>query len=160
MNFDQAFDMLIGHEGSYSNNPADPGGETMWGVTLTVARASGYTGRMKDLPRDMAKAIYRAQYWDAVRADQLPDQVRFDVFDAAVNSGVKQAVKWLQRVVGVSEDGIIGPATLGAASVVGESIGRRYSGVRLKFMTDLPTWPSFGRGWARRIASNLTREVA
>jgi lysozyme family protein len=160
MNFDQAFDALIGHEGGYSNNPADPGGETMWGVTLTVARASGYTGQMKDLPRDTAKAIYRAQYWDAVRADQLPDQVRFDVFDAAVNSGVKQAVKWLQRVVGVSEDGIIGPATLGAASVVGSDIGRRYSGVRLKFMTDLPTWTSFGRGWARRIASNLTREVA
>lgn len=160
MNFDQAFDALIGHEGSYSNNPADPGGETMWGVTLTVARASGYTGPMKDLPRDTAKAIYRAQYWDAIRADQLPDQVRFDIFDAAVNSGVKQAVKWLQRVVGVNEDGIIGPATLGAASVLGADIGRRYSGVRLKFMTDLPTWPSFGRGWARRIASNLTREVA
>ena len=160
MNFDQAFDALIGHEDGYSNNPADPGGETMWGVTLTVARASDYTGPMKDLPRDTAKAIYRAQYWDAVRADQLPDQVRFDIFDAAVNSGVKQAVKWLQRVVGVSEDGIIGPATVGAASAVGESIGRRYSGVRLKFMTDLPTWPTFGRGWARRIASNLTREVA
>ena len=160
MNFDQAFDALIGHEGGYSNNPADPGGETMWGVTLTVARASGYTGPMKDLPRDTAKAIYRAQYWDAVRADHLPDQVRFDIFDAAVNSGVKQAVKWLQRVAGVSEDGIIGPATLGAASAVGADIGSRYSGVRLKFMTDLPTWPSFGRGWAMRIASNLTREVA
>lgn len=160
MNFDQAFDALIGHEGGYSNNPADPGGETMWGVTLTVARASGYTGPMRDLPRDTAKAIYRAQYWDAVRADQLPDQVRFDIFDAAVNSGVKQAVKWLQRVLGVSEDGIIGPATLAAAASAGPDIGRRYSGVRLKFMTDLPTWPSFGRGWARRIASNLTREVA
>ncbi|MCZ3110867.1 hypothetical protein NYZ20_18695, partial [Acinetobacter baumannii] len=73
MNFDQAFDALIGHEDGYSNNPADPGGETMWGVTLTVARASDYTGPMKDLPRDTAKAIYRAQYWDAVRADQLPD---------------------------------------------------------------------------------------
>lgn len=160
MNFDTAFDRLIGHEGLYSNNPADPGGETMWGVTLTVARASGYTGPMKDLPRDTAKAIYRAQYWDAIRADQLPDQVRFDIFDAAVNSGVKQAVKWLQRVVGVSEDGIIGAATLAAASAACNDIGRRYSGVRLKFMTDLPTWPSFGRGWARRIASNLTREVA
>lgn len=160
MNFDQAFDALIGHEGGYSNNPTDPGGETMWGVTLTVARASGYTGLMRDLPRDTAKAIYRAQYWDAVRADQLPDQVRFDIFDAAVNSGVKQAVKWLQRVVGVSEDGIIGPATMAAAASSGQDIGRRYSGVRLKFMTDLPTWPTFGRGWARRIASNLTRGVA
>lgn len=160
MNFDQAFDALIGHEGGYSNNPADPGGETMWGVTLTVARASGYAGAMKDLPRDTAKVIYRAQYWDAVRADELPDQVRFDIFDAAVNSGVKQAVKWLQRTVGAAEDGIIGKATLAAASAVGESIGRRYNGMRLKFMTDLPTWPTFGRGWARRIASNLTREVA
>jgi len=160
MNFDQAFDALIGNEGGYSNNSADPGGETMWGVTARVARETGYAGAMRNFPRNAAKAIYRKQYWDAIRADQLPDQVRFDIFDAAVNSGVKQAVKWLQRVVGVSEDGIIGPATLGAASVVGESIGRRYSGVRLKFMTDLPTWPTFGRGWTRRIASNLTREVA
>lgn len=155
MNFDQAFDRLLGHEGGYSNNPADPGGETMWGVTLRVARANGYQGPMRDLPRDTAKAIYRKLYWDAVKADQLPDTVRFDMFDGAVNSGVSQSIKWLQRAAGVADDGSIGPQTLAAVAAAGAGISAKFNGQRLEFMADLPTWSSFGRGWARRIASNL-----
>lgn len=156
MNFDQAFDRLIGHEGGYSNHPSDPGGETMWGVTATVARANGYNGPMRDLPREIAKRIYRKSYWDAVRADELPPALRFHVFDAAVNSGVKQAVLWLQRTAGSKADGLIGPRTIAAANATdGAKVSAAYCGVRLMFMTDLKTWPSFGRGWARRIASNL-----
>lgn len=155
MNFDQAFDRLIGHEGGYVNDPRDPGGETNHGVTKRVAAENGYTGSMRDFTRNAAKAIYRKQYWDAVKADQLPDDVRFHVFDAAVNSGVGQAARWLQRAVGVTDDGAIGPKTIAAALMAGPMLAARYSGARLKFMADLPTWPSFGRGWARRIASNL-----
>lgn len=156
MNFDQAFDVLIGHEGGYANSPSDPGGETMWGVTKNVARANGYDGPMITLPRDAAKAIYRKQYWDAIQADKLPDVLRFHVFDAAVNSGVKQAVKWLQRVAGVGDDGVIGPMTLAAsAKLDGYAAAAEYSGIRLDFMSSLPTWGAFGRGWARRIAANL-----
>jgi lysozyme family protein len=155
MDFDTAFDRLIGHEGGYSNHPADPGGETMWGVTARVARANGYTGPMKDMPRSTAKAIYRRLYWDAVKADQLPEVVRFDVFDGAVNSGVAQSAKWLQRAAGVADDGVIGSKTIAAASAAGPVIAARYNGHRLEFMASLPTWPSFGKGWARRIASNL-----
>lgn len=155
MNFDQAFDRLIGHEGGYSNHPSDPGGETMWGVTARVARANGYTGPMKEMPRAVAKSIYRNLYWDPVKADHLPDAVRFDVFDGAVNSGVQQSVKWLQRAVGAADDGVIGPKTIAAATSVGESASAKYNGHRLAFMADLPTWQTFGKGWARRIASNL-----
>lgn len=155
MDFDKAFDRLIGHEGRYSNHPADPGGETMWGVTARVARANGYTGPMRDMPRSTAKAIYRRLYWDAVKADQLPESVRFDVFDGAVNSGVSQSAKWLQRAAGVVDDGVIGPKTIAAASAVGPVIVARYNGHRLEFMASLSTWSSFGKGWARRIASNL-----
>jgi lysozyme family protein len=156
VNFEQAFDRLIGHEGGYANYPSDPGGETMWGVTKNVARANGYDGSMRDLPRETAKAIYRKQYWDAIKADQLPEALRFHVFDAAVNSGVKQAVKWLQRVVGVVDDGALGPMTLAAAANLnGDRAAAMYSGVRLEFMTGLPTWGMFGRGWSKRIASNL-----
>lgn len=82
MNFDQAFEALIGHEGGYSNNPSDPGGETMFGITARVARQAGYHGAMRSLPLVTAKQIAKNQYWDAVRADELPAQVRFDVFDA------------------------------------------------------------------------------
>jgi len=156
MTFDQAFDRLIGHEGGYANYPSDPGGETMWGVTKNVARANGYDGSMRNLPRETAKAIYRKQYWEAIKADQLPEALRFEVFDAAVNSGVGQAVKWLQRLAGTAADGVIGPQTLAAAAKLNsERAAAAYSGVRLEFMTNLPTWGMFGRGWAKRIASNL-----
>lgn len=156
MTFDDAFDRLLGHEGGYSNNPTDPGGETMWGVTARVARSNGYTGEMRSMPRDLAKKIYRAAYWDAIKAEQLPDSVRFHVFDAAVNSGTKQAIQWLQRCVGVGDDGVIGPMTLGAVAKANpDRLAAAYSGMRLDFMTSLPTWGAFGKGWARRIASNL-----
>ena len=155
MNFDQAFDRLLGHEGGYANHRDDPGGETMWGVTARVARANGYTGDMRDLPRDKAKSIYLAKYWAPLRADELPSAVRFDVFDAAVNSGTAQAAQWLQSAVEVRADGVIGPATLKAAADAGPLLVARFNGVRLQFMTTLPTWGSFGKGWARRIAANL-----
>lgn len=159
MNFDQAFDRLLGHEGGYSNNPADPGGETMWGVTARVARANGYSGRMRDLPRPVAMAIYRKLYWDALKADQLPPAVRFDVFDGAVNSGVGQSVRWLQRAAGMPErevDGMAGARTIASVLAAGPAVvASRYNGLRLEFMAGLGTWPTFGRGWARRIAANL-----
>jgi lysozyme family protein len=156
MNFDQAFDILLGHEGGYSSHPSDPGGETMWGVTRRVALANGYDGDMHVLPRETAKDIYRRKYWDAVKADSLPQTVRYTVFDAAVNSGPHQAICWLQRALNVGEDGELGPITLDAASAAdGLTLGVLFNAERLDFMTSLPTWGSFGRGWARRIVGNL-----
>lgn len=153
MQFDQAFHQLLGHEGGYVDHPSDPGGATNWGITERVARQNGYTGHMRDLPVSVAKDIYRRQYWNVVRADDLPELLRYDVFDAAVNSGNGQALRWLQRALGVADDGRIGPVTLAAArSANAEAIKRRMLAQRLRFMTDLSTWGSFGRGWARRIA--------
>lgn len=156
MNFDTAFDRLMGHEGGYSNHPEDPGGETMWGVTIAVAHASGYTGPMRDLPRDTAKAIYRAQYWDKVQADRMPFAVAFQVFDAAVNHGADRAAKLLQRAAGVTDDGVIGPKTLAAvASMPAPALLMLFNAEREQFYTDLKTWPSFGKGWSRRVVTNL-----
>lgn len=156
MNFDQAFHKLLGHEGAYSNHPNDPGGETMWGVTIAVARQNGYAGAMKDMPVDVAKRIYKAQYWDAVRADEMPAGLRYPLFDAAVNSGVGQAIRWLQRALQLADDGRIGPITLAAAKQSNtEVIQRRMLSQRLRFMTNLSNWSSFSRGWARRIADLL-----
>lgn len=158
MNYDEAFARLIdpAHEGGYSNNPSDPGGETMYGVTLRVARAHGYMGEMRNLPISEAKRIARAEYWDAVKADDLPAAVRFDVFDGAYNSSPGQSIKWLQRALGAIDDGKLGPATLAALGAMDpERLLARYNGHRLDFLNDLKTWPSFGKGWAQRIAENL-----
>lgn len=156
MNFDQAFDVLIGHEGDYSDDPADPGGPTRYGITEDVARQEGYHGDMQRLPLELAKRIYRERYWNPVRADELPAKIRYLVFDAAVNSGPGQSIRWLQRAVGATVDGKIGPQTLNAVSAVNaEFLYRKLLGQRLRLMTDLTIWQRFGRGWARRIADLL-----
>lgn len=153
MNFDRAFDILLKHEGGFSDHPADPGGKTRFGITEAVAREVGYRGDMRELPLDLAKRIYKGRYWYAVRAEELPEAIRYAVFDAAVNSGPRQAILWLQRAVGTKDDGVIGPKTLAAVHAADpERLLRQLLAQRLRFMTGLPGWPAFGRGWARRIA--------
>lgn len=157
MNFDVAFTKLLGHEGGYSNHPSDPGGETMWGVTKRVAEEHGYHGPMKLLPEDFAKQVYRKSYWDAVSADELPLAIRYAMFDAAVNSGPGQAIRWLQEAAGTAVDGELGPKTKKALETLNsQELKMKIVGARLKFMASLSTWPAFGRGWARRLASILS----
>lgn len=156
MTFDEAFHELLGHEGGYSNHPDDPGGETMWGITQRVARANGYLGPMRELPVSLAKSIYKELYWDSVRADEVPKQARYALFDAAVNSGPVQAIKWLQKSAEVVDDGKFGPNTLRAVQAYDpELLEARMLGFRLMFMTELGNWRSFNKGWARRVAKVL-----
>lgn len=156
MNFDAAFDEVIKHEGSFVDHPLDKGGATRWGVTEAVARENGYEGKMQDFPIELAKRIYRDSYWAPIRADLLPPVVRYAVFDAAINSGVRRAVIWLQEAVGAKADGIIGPQTLALVRDTNhEKLLRVYLSRRLAFMASLSNWPAFGRGWARRIAALL-----
>jgi len=156
MNFEQAFIKLIGHEGGFSDHPADPGGRTMYGITERVARANGYAGDMRLLPLAKAKDIAKREYWDACRADELPAAIRFDLFDAAYNSGPRQAIKFLQRAVFTRADGRLGPRTLVATQVyVPSAICARFNGHRLDFMNNLKNWDAFSEGWAQRIAENL-----
>lgn len=151
MTFDAAFTRLLGHEGGYVNDPRDPGGETNWGVS----KRAYPNVDIKALTQDGAKAIYRRDYWAPVRADELPDLVRFDVFDAAVNHGVSQSAKWLQRAAGTNPDGVIGAQTVAAARAAGAQLAAHFNGYRLQFYTDSTNWPTYGKGWARRVAANL-----
>lgn len=154
MNFDQAFDVLLKHEGGYSDDKADAGGKTRYGITEAVARTAGYRGDMRELPLDLARTIYRREYWDAIRADDLPATLRYPAFDAAVNSGVGQSIKWLQRAAGVKDDGVIGPVTLAAVAQLDASALRmRMLAQRLRLMASLPSWPAFSRGWVSRVCS-------
>ena len=82
MNFDVAFEKLIGHEGGYVNDARDPGGETKYGISKRAYPDEDIAG----LTLERAKQIYRRDYWDAVQAEYLPDAVRFDLFDAAAIS--------------------------------------------------------------------------
>lgn len=152
MTFDDAFKRLVSHEGGYVNDSRDPGLETKFGISKRAYPSLD----IKALTLAEAKAIYRRDYWDRARCGDLPPGVAFDVFDAAVNSGPGQAIRWLQRAVGVADDGVVGPITLAAVKRLDpEVLQARYTGQRLEFMTRLSGWDAFGRGWARRIAQNL-----
>lgn len=152
MNFDQAFERLIGHEGGYVNDPRDPGGETKFGISKRSYPAED----IKGLTLERAKAIYRRDFWGVAGCDAVPDAIKFDLFDMAVNSGPVTAIKTLQRSAGVTPDGLLGPITLQALnSTPAPRLVARFNGNRLDFMTDLKTWPVFGNGWAKRVASNL-----
>lgn len=119
---------IIGREGGYSNNPADSGGETMFGITVAVARANGYTGPMRDMPRAVAERILANEYCDAVSLDALEalsQPIAAEVADTAVNLGVGIAARFLQRALNVFNkgatlypdlvvDGRCGPATVSA----------------------------------------------
>jgi lysozyme family protein len=156
MTFEDAFMWLLGVEGGYSNNINDPGGATKWGVTELVARSFGYEGSMQDYPIDEAKRVYKVTYWGTLKLEQLPECIRYDMFDAAVNSGVGEAIRWLQHTCGTEEDGVLGPVTITAANKMDPGqLRTRFNGKRLQFMTERPQWPVFGKGWARRIARNL-----
>ncbi len=158
MTLDQAFDELLRHEGGYIDNTllGDRGGPTKFGVTRAEAREGGYSGPMELLPLSTAKRIYRTRYWDRVRAEELPTELRYVVFDSAVNSGPNQAVRWLQDALDVPVDGVLGPVTLKAAQECNTlRVTNLILAQRLVFMTNLPSWGSFSRGWARRIAKML-----
>lgn len=153
MTFDQAFDKLINHEGGYVFNPHDPGGETKFGIS----KRSYPHLDIHSLTLADAKTIYKRDFWDRAQCDKLHPDLAFDLFDGAVNSGIGQAIRWLQRAVGVADDGVVGPLTLASINRENDTsaIRARYNGHRLDFMTRLSTWDVFGKGWARRIAFNL-----
>lgn len=152
MTFDQAFQLLIGHEGGFVNHPLDPGGMTKYGISNRAYPGEDIAG----MTLERAKLIYQRDYWGPAGCDAVPDGVKFSLFDMAVNSGVKPAIKCLQRAVGVTDDGVLGPITLQAvASIHPSKFIARFNGHRLQFMSGLSNWPAFGRGWANRIAKNL-----
>lgn len=159
--FDRSLRALLRHEGGYVDHPRDPGGATNLGITLGTARAwrldlDGDGDVDKDdvrlLKPETAAPVYRKGYWDACACGKLPAGVDYMIFDLAVNSGTKRAKRYLQRAAGVTEDGIIGPKTLKAVAAVGaRRMVDRLSGIRGEFYHSLPTFPTFGRGWMRRL---------
>lgn len=157
MSFEHAFDMVIGHEGGLTDNPADPGGLTKYGISQRA-----YPGEdIRNLTLARAQELYRRDYWDPIKGDQLPNELALCLFDMAVNSGVAQAVRTLQKAIDVPVDGILGPGTLGKAIGMHPTIlVSNMQAERLLFMAKLPEFATFGRGWARRVISTAIEACA
>lgn len=157
-NFARALSLVLKSEGGWSDNPADPGGATMKGVTLAnfrrYVKADATKADLRKITDDQVATVYRRFYWDAVAGAELPDGVDYAVFDFAVNSGPGRAAKYLQAVAGMVQDGLIGPGTLAAVRAIPAGVViDRLCDSRLAFLKRLPTWGTFGKGWASRVAS-------
>lgn len=150
--FDTYIQRVLANEGGYVNNPKDPGGETNWGI----AKRSYPNVDIKNLTRDQAIAIYRRDFWDQVGGDKLPDAFAFQALDAAVNHGIGNAVRWMQRAAGVADDGHLGPLSMAAILKKDPAdLVVLFLAERLEFYTKLSTFSTFGKGWVRRIADDL-----
>ena len=156
--FDTCVQAVLAHEGEWSDHPDDRGARTRWGIS---SRAFPEVD-LDRLTKAAAAELYREHYWDRVRGDELPAAVRQTVFDCAVNAGVAQSIKFLQRACvaqghALIDDGVVGPLTLAAAAASDPvRLSAAMLGLRLTHMTELSSWKSFGRGWARRVAAHLT----
>ena len=156
LTFIQIFNRLIGHEGGYVNDPRDPGVETNWGITKRTAQANGYQGSMRAMTREQAYKIYYSAFWLRYQCDKMPEAVAYQFFDAAVNHGLGNASRMLQRAVGVVDDGVIGNMTIAAIKKMAISdVIMRLNAERLEFYCKLSTFTTFGKGWVRRVAGNL-----
>lgn len=143
-------------EGGYVDHPRDPGGATNLGVTIATLRAwrkrPVSKADVKALTKEEATAIYKAQYWDKVAGDDLPAGLDYAMFDFGINSGPSRAVKFLQQILGVKADGVIGVMTLEAVRQhpVNYLISELCNS-RIAWLRRLKTWDTFGKGWTRRI---------
>ena len=151
--FDDSLHFILDFEGDYSDDAHDRGGKTRFGITELVARAHGYGGDMRELPLDVARDIYRQSYWEACKCDLLPWPLSCLVFDAAVNQGVSAASRMMQRALGVTDDGVIGPATLKAANNAGAEIAALFLAERAIRYAKNEQFSTYGRGWLKRTYS-------
>ena len=153
--WNKIFDGVIKSEGGYVDHPSDPGGQTNLGVTQAVY--SRWIGRnateaeMRGLTKEDVNPIYKRWYFDAVRGDELPVGIDYSVCDIAINSGPGRAVKMLQKAVGATQDGQLGPMTLEAIEEADDiDTVQKLHYIRQDFYEGLKHFEQFGKGWTRR----------
>ena len=159
-NFQKSLKRVLKHEGGYVNHPSDPGGETNFGITKSTARSYGYHGSMRTIPMTVVEKIYKSQYWDAMSCENFDCALAYQLFDAAVNHGLLNARKILQRTIKVKDDGIIGAVSLAAIRQLDTAdLVQMFNAERISFYTRISTFPTFGRGWMNRMVDNLRYAV-
>ena len=156
-NWEKSLEVILHHEGGYVNHPKDPGGETNMGVTKRVYEDFGGSKDMKELTKEDVEPIYKKNYWDRVKGDDLPEGLDLMIFDFAVNAGTGRAAKFIQRLVNTTVDGGIGPNTLGKIKEYVVTYGieetiTSYALMRQNYYESLSTFDTFGRGWTRRVS--------
>jgi len=145
--FNRCISLILGEEGGIANHRKDPGGLTKYGIS----QRSYPTLNIAALTLDDAKAIYRRDYWNPIRGDELPSGLDLTLFDSAINQGPVTAIQLLQQALHIADDGIIGPKTLNLASTAMPNLLDDFAAeraIRYEFNRNEAT---FGRGWYRRL---------
>ena len=160
-NFAECLALVLQSEGGYVNHPKDPGGATNKGITQAVyddfrARHGQPKQSVLHISQDEIGQIYKRQYWDAVAGDKLPSGVDYATFDLAVNSGVGRAARFLQSVLLVPQDGMIGAKTIAAITDPEQTVGDLCA-KRMAFLQTLGTFSTFGKGWTARVKAVLAK---
>jgi lysozyme family protein len=159
-NYSDCIDKVLEYEGGYQADPNDKGNWTGCAVgagtnkgTNRGISACGYPHEdIKGMTEERAREIYRSDFWDAIKGDDLPAGPDLCTFDGSVNSGRTRGVQWLQRAVGVDADGIVGPLTIEAANAADDHTTiDRMCDDRLTFLRSLSTWDLYGKGWTARV---------
>jgi lysozyme family protein len=156
MNFKEAFEIVIGHEGGYVNDPNDLGGETKFGISKRAFPNED----IKNLTLEKAKNLYKANYWDKCNCELLPEAIRYPLFDYAVNAGVRSACVDLQSLLGVIADGVIGPKTIESCKKIKEKeLAISLCCLRLSNYVKFKNWSIYGKGWTSRIVSIMLKTM-
>ena len=150
-NFNKAFEKVLKFEGGYVNDKSDSGGETKYGIS----KKAFPNVDIKNLTLKEAKEIYKEVYWDKIKADEIKSQkIAEIIFDTAINMGVSFAIKTAQKIIGVKQDGIIGPITLNALNNTNEEIFiKDYKLSRIAKYVEIAKGDKikFLRGWITRV---------
>jgi lysozyme family protein len=146
-NYNDCLARVLKYEGGYTNNAADPGGPTNFGITLTDYRkyinGAGTAEDVRRMTVDQAKVIYKARYWDALGCDDLPSGVDFTCFDYGVNSGLRRPQNDLKKFSNLS----------------GVQLINAINDERMSFLRGLPIWSTFGGGWSKRVADVRSHSI-
>jgi lysozyme family protein len=146
--FKKAVQQILKWEAGYVNDPADPGGETKYGISKRAYPALN----IREITQDAAEKIYESDYWLKCKCDKMPYPVALLVFDTAVNMGTCAAVKLLQQALNINPDGIPGSETLSTVSKMDEqALSVRFCALRMQRYTTLDGWGRYGIGWTRRV---------
>lgn len=161
-NFDACLTQVLEYEGGNDDDPRDPGGRTSRGIIQTeftaYLKARGQSSRdVFTMTTAEMQDIYRGQYWNTVRGDDLPRGIDMCTFDPAVNSGPVRGVKWMQGALGAGVDGWVGNETITTANALSNPERVRAvqaaCAARMSFLRGLGTFAVFGRGWSSRVVS-------
>jgi lysozyme family protein len=152
MNFDDVIARVLANEGGYVNNPADPGGETNFGISKHAYPDVD----IANLTRDQAAAIYKRDFWDKMQLDLQAPAIGYQLLDFAVNAGVGTAIRVAQSVLDVAPDGNWGPISQQAlANANSWHFQVQFPAAKIRYYTKLSTFPTFGTGWMNRVAQDL-----